>query len=49
MAILRRIEKATMRAMCRVKIIEKRRGQELMSLLGLKDTLGGLARVSGLR
>ena len=38
MAILRRTKKAIMRAMCGVKIIEKRRSQELMSLLGLKDT-----------
>ena len=37
MAILR-TKKAIMRAMCGVKIIEKRRSQELMSLLGLKDT-----------
>ena len=49
MAILRRTEKAMMRAMCGVKIIEKRRSQELMSLLGLKDTLDGLARASGVR
>ena len=47
MAILRRNNKAMMRAMCEVKIIEKRRSQELMSLLGLKDTLDGLARASG--
>ena len=49
MAILRRTEKAMMRAMCGVKIIEKKRSQQLMSLLGLKDTLDGLARVSGVR
>ena len=49
MAILRRTEKAMMRAMCGVKIIEKRRSQELMSLLGLTDTLDGLARASGVR
>ena len=49
MAILRRTEKAMMRAMCRVKIFEKRRSQELMSLLGLKDTLDGLARATGVR
>ena len=36
MAILRRTEKVRMRAMCGVEIIEKRRRQELMSLLGLK-------------
>ena len=35
-----------MRAMCGVKIIEKKRIQQLMSLLGLKDTLDGLARAS---
>ena len=38
-----------MRAICGVKMIEKRRSQELMSLLGLKDTLDGLARASGVR
>ena len=38
-----------MRAMCEVKLIEKRRSQELMSLLGLKDTLDGLAGASGTR
>ena len=48
MAILRRTEKGVMRAMCGVKIIEKR-SQELMSCLGLKDTLDGLARASGVR
>ena len=47
MAILRRTEKAMMRAMCGVKLIRKRRSQEVMSLLGLKNTLDGLARASG--
>ena len=37
MAILRRTEKAIMRAKCGVKLIEKRRSQELMSFLGLKQ------------
>ena len=48
MAILRRTEKAMMTAMCGVKIIEKR-SQEFISLLGLKDTLDGLARASGVQ
>ena len=30
-------------------IIEKSRSQELKNLLGLKDTLDGLAKASGLR
>ena len=42
MAILR-TKKALMRTMCGAKIIEKR-SQELMSLLGLKDTLDRLAK-----
>ena len=48
MAILRRTEKAMMKAMCGVKVIEKR-SQECMSLLGLKDTLDELAKASGVR
>ena len=48
MAILR-TEKAMMRAVCEVEMIEKRRSQELMSLLGLKYTLDGLARASGVQ
>ena len=56
MAFLRRIKKALIRAMCGVRLIakssdkkandEKRRSQEFMSLLGLKDILNGLARAS---
>ena len=46
MAILRRTEKAMIRAMHEVKLIEKRRNQELMSL---EDTLNGLAKSSGFR
>ena len=49
MEILRRTKKAMMRTMRGAKIIEKRRSQELMSSLGLKNTLNGLARVSGLQ
>ena len=49
MTILRTTEKVMMRAMCGVKMIGKSRSQELMSLLGLKNTLDGLARASGVR
>ena len=48
-AILRTTEKAMMRAMSGVKMIEKRRSEELLSLLGLKHTLDGLPRASGVR
>ena len=49
MAIFGRTGKAVIRAMCGVKFLEKRRSKELMSLLGLKDTLDGLARASAMR
>ena len=48
MAILRRNEKAMTRAKRGVKIIENR-SQKLISLLGLKNTLDGLARASGMQ
>ena len=48
MAILRRTEKAIMRARCGVKLVEKR-SQKVMSLLSLEDTLDGLARASEVR
>ena len=48
-SILRKTEKAMMRAMFRENIIEKRRSQELIGLLGLKDTLDGLAMASRVR
>ena len=45
MAILRRTEKAMMRD----KMIEKRKSQELICLLGLKGILDGLARANGVQ
>ena len=45
MGILR-TKKAMMRVMCEEKLIEKRRSQELMSLVGLKDTLDELAKAN---
>ena len=47
MAISRRTEKTMMRAMCKVRVIEKRRRQGLISLLVSKNTLDGLARATG--
>ena len=41
--------KAMMRAMCGVKLIKKRKREEFMSLLGLKDALDGLARANEVR
>ena len=37
MAILKRTERAVVRAMCGVKLMERRRTEDLMEMLGLKE------------
>ena len=37
-AILRRTERAMVRATCGVKLVEKKRIEDLMEMLGLKDS-----------
>ena len=49
MAILRRAERAMVRAMCGVKPVEKRNTAELMDMLGLRETIDGLAKANGVR
>ena len=49
MTISKKTEKATMRAMGGIKLIKKRRSQELMSLMGLKVALNGFARANRIR
>ena len=47
MAILRRAERAMVRAMCGVKPVEKRNTAELMNILGLRETIDWLAKAMG--
>ena len=42
-AILRRAERSTMRAMCSVKLVDKRNTEELVDMLGLKEAADKLA------
>ena len=39
MAILRRTDRAMVRAMCGAKLMEKKRTEDLMEVLGLKETV----------
>ena len=39
MAVLRRIENVMVRAMCGTKLMEKKRTEDLMEMLGLKETV----------
>ena len=48
MAILRRTERAMVRAMCGAKLMEKKRTEDLMELLGLKETDVQMAKANGL-
>ena len=48
MAILRRTERAMIRAMCGVKLMDKR-STELINRLGLHETVMGMARASRVR
>ena len=49
MSILRRTERAMVRAMCGVKLADEKRTEELMNRLGLEESIDKLARANGLR
>ena len=49
MAILRRTERAMVRSMCGLKLVDRKNTQELMEMLGLKKTLDGMAKANGVR
>ena len=49
MAILKRAEKAMVRAMCGAKLMEKKRTEDLMEMLGLKETVVQMAKANGER
>ena len=49
MAVLRRTERAMVRAMSGVKLMEKKRTEDLMDILGLKETVVQMSKASGVR
>ena len=49
MAILRRTERIMVRAMCGAKLMEKKRTENLMEMLGLKETMVQMAKTNGVR
>ena len=49
MVILRRKERATIRAMCGVKLLDRRNSEELMDMLGIKKSLDRMAKPSSMR
>ena len=49
MVLLRRTERAMVRAMCGAKLMEKKRTEDLMEMLGLKETVVQMAKANGVR
>ena len=49
MAISRRIERATVRSMCGVKLEDRKNMEELMEMLGLKETSNRMVKANGVR
>ena len=49
MAVLRRTERAMVRVMCGSKLMEKKRTEDLMEMLGLKETVVQMAKANGVR
>ena len=49
MAILRRTERAMVRAMCGVKLMDRKRTEDLMELLGLEETVVQMAKANAVR
>ena len=49
MAILRKTERAIVRSMCGVKLVNKKNMEELMEMLGLKEMLDRMAKSNGAR
>ena len=49
MAILRRTERAMVRAMRGAKLIKKKRTEDRMEMLGLKETVVQMVRANGVR
>ena len=48
-AILRRTERAMVRAMCSQKVVNRKMTEEQMDMLGLKKTIDQLATANGVR
>ena len=49
MAVLRRTERAMMRLMCGIILVDRKNMDELMEMLGLKETLDRMAKANGVR
>ena len=49
MAILRKTERAMVRSMCGVKLVDRKKMEDLMEMLSLKEMLDRMAKANGVR
>ena len=49
MAILRITKRATVRSVCGVKLVDRKKMDDLMEMLDLKETLDRMAKANGVR
>ena len=49
MTTLRRTERAMVRSMCGVKLVDRKKMENLMEMLGLTETLNKMAKANGVR
>ena len=49
MEILRRTERAMIRAMCGVKLLDQRNSEEFMDMFGIRESLDRIAKASCVR
>ena len=49
MVILRRTERAMVRSMCGMKLVDRKKMEDLMEMLGLKEMLDRMAKANGVR
>ena len=49
MAILRRTERAMVRSLCGENLLDRKKMEELMQMLGMKETLDRMAKANGVR
>ena len=47
MAVLKRTKRAMVRAMCDANLMEKKRTEDVMEMLGLKETVVQMAKANG--
>ena len=48
-AVWSKTERAVIRVMCGVKLLDRRNSKELMNMLGIKESLDGMAKASSIR